>query len=317
MPKKTLFVVCAVDEDVSGPIRSGRPRSYPEKWDASVFESLRSLYTRVELMAVKSGDLAALEALRSSGAGVVFNLALSATPLEPAFAACVEFAGLRCTGSGMLAIALANDKIRSRVLLRDAGIRVPRFIALAPGANPNLVDLTPPLIVKPAYQGSSWGISSDSVVMTKRDLLARARRIWKRFDEPAVADEFVQGRELRAGLIEGREKRFQIVGVAEWTFPEGARGFRIEGGAKHNYLRLLHARQLNARLRSEIAAIAQTSFETLGIRGYASLDLRLDELNRLTILEVNANPGISSDSPIWAAHGFDNTIRRIVEAALR
>src|SRR5438105_1752732 len=131
--KKNLFVVCAVDADVYGPIRSGHPRSDREKWDASVYESLRKLYTRVDLMAVKAGDMAALAALRSSGARVVFNLALSATAFEPAFAACVEYAGLRCTGSGMLAIALANDKIRSRMLLRDAGIRVPRFVALAPG----------------------------------------------------------------------------------------------------------------------------------------------------------------------------------------
>jgi D-alanine-D-alanine ligase len=173
------------------------------------------------------------------------------------------------------------------------------------------------LIVKPAKQGSSWGIARDSVVMTRDALLDRARRIWKRFDEPAVADEFVQGRELRAGLIEGKEKGFQIAGVAAWSFPEGALGFRIEGGAKNNYLRLLHAPQLTARLRGEIVAIAQTAFETLGIRGYATLDLRLDDLDRLTVLEVNANPGVSSDSPIWAAHGFERTIRQIVEAALR
>src|SRR5205823_2286361 len=102
----------------------------------------------------------------------------------------------------------------------------------------------------------------------------------------------------------------QIAGVAAWSFPEGARGFRIEGGAKNNYLRLLHAPQLRARLRGEIVAIAQTAFETLGIRGYATLDLRLDDLDRLTVLEVNANPGVSSDSPIWAARGFERTIRQ-------
>jgi len=68
-----------------------------------------------------------------------------ATPLEPAFRCVREYAGLPCTGSGMLAIALANDKIRSRMLLRAAGIRVPRFIVLAPGASSALIDLTPPL----------------------------------------------------------------------------------------------------------------------------------------------------------------------------
>jgi D-alanine-D-alanine ligase len=315
--RKNRFVICAVDADVYGPIRSGHPRSDRAKWDASVYESLRRLYTRVDLMAVKAGDLKALASLRESGARVVFNLALSATPMEAAFAACVEFAGMRCTGSGMLAVALANDKIRSRRLLSAAGIRVPRFVVLPRGAKPDRIDLTPPLIVKPAMQGSSWGIARDSVVMTRDAVLDRARRIWERFDEPAVADEFVQGRELRVGLIEGNERRFQIEGIGEWSFPEGTRGFRIEGSRKNQRMRILRENELRTRLRREIAAIAQTAFDTLGIRGYASLDLRLDALDRLTVLEVNANPGISSDSPIWAGRGFDKTVRRIVEAALR
>ena len=66
-----------------------------------------------------------------------------------------------------------------------------------------------------------------------------------------------------------------------------------------------------------MTAIAQTAFDTLGIRGYASLDLRLDSFGRLTVLEVNANPGVSSDSTVWAARGFDRIIRHIVDAALR
>jgi D-alanine-D-alanine ligase len=315
--KKRLFVVCAIDADIFPQVESGSPRWNRAKWDASVADSLRRLYTRVELMAVNAGDLTALSTLRSSGAKLVFNLALSATPLEAAFAACVEFAGLRCTGSGMVAIGLANDKIRSRMLLAAAGVRVPRFVVLAPGANPDQIDLTPPVFVKPALQGSSWGISRDSKVMTRKAILDRARRIWERFDEPAVADEFVQGRELRVGLVEGAGKRFEIAGIGEWSFAEAGRGFRIEGDHKNQKLKILRPAQMPARLRNEIIAIAQKSFETLGIRGYASLDVRVDELGRVTVLEVNANPGISSDSPIWAARGFDRIVRLIVDAALR
>jgi D-alanine-D-alanine ligase len=316
-PKRDLFVICAVDADVIGQIRSGRLRWNRARWDGSVFDSLRRLYTRVELIGVERGGIiAGLSALEGTG-GLVFNLALSATPWEPAFAACVEFAGLRSTGSGMLAIALANDKIRSRMLLAAAGVRVPRFVVLAPGANPRQIDLTPPVIVKPAFQGSSFGVSRDSVVMTRSAVLERARRIWRRFDEPAVGDEFIRGRELRAGFVEGPRKLFQIAGIGEWSFPEAENGFRTEARRKNQRLRSLRTSQLAPDLRTEILAIAQTAFETLGIRGYATIDLRLDQLGRLTVLEVNANPGISSDSPIWATRGFDLTVRQIVDAALR
>lgn len=313
--KKRLFIVCAIDADIFPQVRNARPRSNRARWDASVVDSLRHQYTRVELLAVKNGDLTSLSKLQSSGAQLVFNLALSATPLEAAFAACVEFAGLRLTGSGMAAIALANDKTRSRRLLASAGVRVPRFVVLAPGAKPESIDLTPPVIVKPALQGSSWGIARDSVVMTRKDVLDRARRIWDRFDEPAVADEFIHGREFRVGLVELTGKRFQIAGIGEWSFPEAGRGFRIEG-SKHR-IKMLRPSTQPATLRNEIIAIAHTAFDTLGVRGYASLDVRLDELDRVTVLEVNANPGISSDSPIWATGGFNKLVRHIVDAALR
>ena len=314
LKKQKRFVLCAVDADVVGQIRSGRLRWNRARWDASVVDALRRLYTRVDVIGVENGSTAGWPAVEATGADVVFNLALSAMSSEAAFVAFLESAGLRSTGSGHLAIALSNDKIRSRTLLAAAGVIVPRFVALAPGANPNEIDLTPPVIVKPACQASAHGVSRNSVVTTRREVLDRARRIWRRFGEPAVCDEFVRGREFRAGFVEGPGKRVRIAGVAEYAFPEGEDGFRIEGTRKGQRLRIS---RISAVLRTEMTAIAQTACDTLGIRGYASLDLRLDSFGRFTVLEVNANPGLCSDSTTWGARGFDRTIRQIVDAALR
>jgi D-alanine-D-alanine ligase len=315
--KKKLFVVCAVDADEVGQIRSGRLRWNRARWDAGVYHALQRTCTRVELLGAEAGRLDELYALKAKGATLVFNLAFSALPLETAFAGCVDFAGLRSTGSGILALALANDKIRSRTLLAAAGIRVPRFAALAPGVNADRIDLTPPVIVKPAHQASSFGISRDSVVMTRRAMLDRARRIWARFGEPAVGDEFVQGREMRVGFIEGRARTFFIAGLAEWSFPGDDNGFKTERRGKSQRMTTRRKAQVPAPLWQEITAIGQRAFHTLGIRGYASLDVRVDRFGRVTVLEVNANPGLSSDSPVWGARGFTLTVRQIVEAALR
>jgi D-alanine-D-alanine ligase len=320
MSKQRLFIVCAVDADVVGQIRGGRPQWNRARWDASVYHALERLYTRVELLGVDGSGrgIADLAALKTQGARVVFNLALSVTPWEAAFAACVDFAGLRTTGSGVVALALANDKVRSRMLLAAAGVRVPRFVVLPPGDTPDRIDLTPPVIVKPACQGSSYGIAPDSVVTTRREIVDRARRIWRRFDEPAVADEFVQGRELRVGLIQGRGGAWTIAGLGDWTFPGDDNGFRTERSRKGQRMRTLRADQLPRKLREEITAVGRTACETIGIRGYGSMDVRIDRLGRLTVIEVNANPGLSHDSPVWAVvRGFDLTLRQIVEAALR
>ena len=150
--------------------------------------------------------------------------------------------------------------------------------------------------------------------MTRREALDRARRIWRRFGEPAVCDEFIRGREFRAGFMEGPRKRVRIAGIAEYWFADGEDGFRTEGHRKGQRLR---TSRISPVLRTEMTAIAQTACDTLGIRGYASLDLRLDSFGRFTVLEVNANPGLSSDSTVWAARGFDRNIRDIVDAALR
>jgi D-alanine-D-alanine ligase len=312
--KKRLHVLCAVDADIAGQVRRRRRRWNRAKWDGAVVDSLRRQFTRVDVVGVDNDSVASWRAFEGTGADVVFNLALSALSSEAAFIGFLQSAGLRSTGSGVLALALSNDKIRSRTLLAAAGVRVPRFVALLPGVNPRGIDLKPPVIVKPACQASAEGLSRDSVVMTRREALDRARRIWRRFGEPAVCDEFIPGREFRAGFVEGPRKRVRVAGVSELLFVGGHHGLRTES-KRHRSRRI----RLPPGRRTEMTAIAQAAFDTLGLRGYASLDLRLDSFDRFTVLEVNANPGLSSDSHVWGGGGgrFDLHIRVIVEAALR
>ncbi len=316
MPKKKdLSIVCAVDADIVGQLRSRQLQWWRARWDGSVVAALRKFCARVSYVGIEPGDLDGVAAIARENPNLVYNLALSATPTEAAFVAALEFAGLRFTGSGSLAIALANDKIRSRQILAAAGVRVPRFAVLAPGADATQMDLTPPVFVKPAFQGSAYGIALDSKVMSRGEALARARKIWKRFDEPAVCDEFVQGRELRAGFIEGRDGRFGIAGICEWEYPEDEQGFKTEGKRRNVHLR--PARKLPRAITAEITRMARIALPALGLRGYASMDMRLDRFDRLTVLEANSNPGVSADSPTWNRPSFDRNVQRIVEAALR
>ena len=78
----------------------------------------------------------------------------------------------------------------------------------------------------------------------------------------------------------------------------------------------LRPEALPAALRSEIRRIGQIACETIGLRGYGSLDVRIDRFGRVTVIEVNANPGLSGDSPVWGRRRFDLTLRQIVNAVL-
>jgi D-alanine-D-alanine ligase-like ATP-grasp enzyme len=110
---------------------------------------------------------------------------------------------------------------------------------------------------------------------------------------------------------------FTIAGIGEYSFSGGEKGFKTEKRRSSQRLKNRRAHELPSALWDGISAIGRTAFATLGIRGYASLDLRVDPFGRVTVLEVNANPGLSADSPVWAVRGLDVTVRQIVDAACR
>ena len=145
-----LSIACLIDLDVAGQIRIGlgsNAQSSNDRvsYDLSVIQALRRLYRRVDLVEAVEGSSRTMDELMRMKPDVVFNLACSTLPIEGSFTGCLEVLGIPYTGSGAVGIALANDKVRCRHLMRGAGIRVPRFVELVPG-RPIDVDLTPPLI---------------------------------------------------------------------------------------------------------------------------------------------------------------------------
>ncbi|HEX8130978.1 MAG TPA: hypothetical protein VF527_17890 [Pyrinomonadaceae bacterium] len=323
--KQNLKIACALDWDVLRQVVKSKPTVDRAKYDFDVVQALKRLYTDLHLVPVSHDPWQVLDVLRQLKPDVVFNLALSAREREPSFVGCLDFLGIPYTGSGASGIALGNDKIRSRELLRVAGVRVPRFVGLPIDASDVVLDLTPPVIVKPAYLGaSSDGIYNDSVVNTTEAAMACARRIWTRFGVPAVCDEFIVGRELRIGVIEDAPgAQFRLVGIGESLFPGTVPGWGFKSEGLRINPRVRRARgvetvapQLPKSVEAELLAIANTACLALDQRGYATLDVRMDDFGRITVLEINANPGLYKRSLIWSRPSFTSNIHRIVQAAL-
>jgi D-alanine-D-alanine ligase len=317
-----LSVACTVDADIAAKIRRSDPGQTRARYDISVIDALRRNYRHVEIVAAFAGGLATLDSLARLRPDVVFNLAFSAQPLEAAFAGCLEILGLPYTGSGPRGIMLTNDKILSRRMLHAARLDVPRFVKLAPG-DPIVLNLSPPLIVKPTTLASSAGIYADSVLQTTRGVSRLVRRIWHRFGVPAVCEEFIVGREFRIGVIESSAKRFRVVGISEWRFGKANPGWGIKTEAIRINPTVRRARGVTRSLakipRGLAAALAMTarrSVSALDVRGYATVDVRMDARGRIVVLEANSNPGLWSRSAIWSNPNFDANIRQIVRCAL-
>jgi D-alanine-D-alanine ligase len=149
---------------------------------------------------------------------------------------------------------------------------------------------------------ASAGIAQASVVQDETALTERVAMIHQRFDQPAIAEEFVQGRELYVSVI-GNGDALHILPITEMVFdkrrnrPEERIATRSakwdEDYRGRKGIRNVFARPLARAVRERIAAICRTAVRALWLRDYARLDVRLAPDGELWVLEANANPFIS------------------------
>lgn len=291
--------------------------------DLFVVRSLRRLYPDVKLVAAVERESRTIDELVRLKPGIVFNLAFSALPSEAAFVGALEILGIPYTGSGPLGIALANDKVRSRRLMASAGIRVPQFVELPPTRRPAKIDFPPPYFIKPATSGNSVGIHAGSLASSYPRALKQADRIWRELEERAVCDEFIAGREFHVGLIERKRGDFKTAGIVELHFArtEPGRGFstqmKIVKGKDRRTYKVRHRKAtLPRRKLAEMSEIAAMAANLLQLRGYAKVDLRMDQEGCITVIEANANPALWNGE-IWRRPSFETNLKWVMEAALR
>lgn len=248
----------------------------------------------------------------------------------PAAAAAFELAGLRYTGSPYEALMTTTDKTLTKGLLEAFGIPTPAG-AVYIGGTPVLPDAVMALgrwIVKPAWEDASVGIDDGAVFCSADELLRELPGRWMTFGEqPMVVEGFVEGRELNIALLE-YEGRPQIVRTSEIRFEDWpdhkprivnyAAKWHMETFEYENTSRYFDLEGVDVQ---EVEALAIRVWEDFGLRGYARVDMRLDEAGRPFVIDVNANPCITEDSGYMssaAQAGLTPTdvIRRIIDAAL-
>ncbi len=219
--------------------------------------------------------------------------------------------GKACTGTDTRGLLLSLDKWQSKILLSAAGLPTPQGLIIKPGqAVPTRGLFQGPFIVKPVQTDASEGIDKTSVMAKPGKTLRDAvRRIHERWGEPALIEQFIDGREMNISVI-FRDGEPQVLPLAEIDFSafetDGPRivGYEAKWLADsfefHHTPRIIPA-PLPPRLAERIRALAKDACRTLSCSDYCRVDLRLDRANYPYILEVNANPDISPDAGFVAA----------------
>jgi len=235
---------------------------------------------------------------------IVFNIAegIKGRNRESQIPAMLEVLGIPYTASDPMTLSIGLNKAMTKQILMQNNIPTPPFQIFYTKDDKISKKLKFPLIVKPLYEGSSKGIKNDSLVRTEAELRRKVEEITLNYDEPALVENFLSGREFTVAVI-GNEDPVALP-ILELVFdqlPEGANPiYSFEAkwlwDTKEKKINMVSCpARISARLRKRIEAIALQTYKALNVRDWCRIDIRLDSKNRPNVLEINPLPGIIPD----------------------
>jgi D-alanine-D-alanine ligase len=247
-------------------------------------------------------DLTATIAALDPPPDAVFNALHGRFGEDGAIQGVLDWLGIRYTHSGVRASALAMDKMAAKAVFSAAGLPVPRGRAM-PVAELEAADPLPlPYVIKPINEGSSVGVH---ILRSGDNRRAEIARDW-RFGAEALVEEFIPGRELTVGVLDGRALAVTDIRATNGDFYDYDAKY-ADGGSYH-----VIPATMDAGAYAQAMEVAVAAYRVLGCRGAARADFRYDdtagEPGRLVLLEMNTQPGLTPTSllPEQAAHlGMD------------
>jgi len=208
----------------------------------------------------------------------------------------LELLGIPYTGSGVMASALAMDKVTTKRVWLSEGLPTPRWVKLGEGKHGNeFTRVVPdalglPLIVKPAHEGSSFGVTKVSGYSE----MQAAVQLAAGFDDNVLCEEFIEGDEVTCAVL-GEGASAVALPVVRIQAPDGNYDF------EHKYVsddtRYLCPSGLPAELEAEIRRITVEAYRLLGCRGWGRADIMVRASDgKPFLLEMNTSPGMTGHS---------------------
>ncbi len=229
----------------------------------------------------------------------------------------LEMLGIPYTGSGPLGHSLALDKVVTKIIFKYHGIPTPDFFVVS-----KLKDIPHqlrfPLIVKPRMEALSLGLS---FVKNRRELKEAVERVLDEFNQDALVEDFVDGREFSVSLIGNKDdlKNFPLSEVlhVEKEIPIQTHEEKLKKPPEK-----LCPAPIGQDVASRMIELSKKAFKILHLRDYARFDIRMDSRGEIFFLEVNSMASLSpSSSFVCSAKAsgltYEELINRIFEVAVR
>jgi D-alanine-D-alanine ligase len=277
-----------------------------ETYVDEIVNALRKRGHEVSVFAVRED---ALQELLHLDCDLAFNLVEEGlnnnSSLEPHLPAILEVYGIPYTGGDFLSIALTADKARAKEILTYHEVPTPAFQLFESAREEIRPDLRFPLIVKPLREDAGIGIFRQSVVNDHQSLRRQVRRILRSYHQPALAEEYIHGRELSVAVFEHRGKLLvsPLSEVVFYSSPDKPRVYTYTAKWDDESTEYMNvdptecpAEDIDPAVEEEVRRLAVQTFRALRLRGYGRVDFRLAADERLYVFEVNVNPLIGEES---------------------
>jgi D-alanine-D-alanine ligase len=277
---------------------------------------------------------AAMAALLAMKPNAVFNLCESIhgdNRFEALMPLHMELAGIAYTGSCSFGLSLALRKEKVKEILRGCSVPSPRGGLVSTVEECAKLDLRLPVIVKPAREDASVGISSASVVAMQSALDRRVAYVLEHYRQPALVEEFIEGREIYVSILERMGQEPQVFPFFEIDFSDmpaerpkivSFEGKWVEDSVEYRGTRPVRCEGLRPEMRASVARTALDAFRAVGLRDYARMDIRLSPDGVPYVIDVNPNCDLSdlaggySRAANAAGLSYKELIMRIAELAL-
>lgn len=278
------------------------------EWDApatiaAVESALSGLGRVVRLEATEDFP----ERLREARPDIVFNIAegFRGVNREAHVPAICEFFGIPYSGSDPFALTLCLDKAKTKETLAFHGIPTPRFAVVENIEELEIrtAELPLPLFVKPLHEGSSKGITDQSLCWDRDHLAKQTRFLLENYQQPVLVEEYLPGKEFTCAVLGNGDQAtvLPLVGMNFESLPKGALPIysfdaKFVWDRPENPLEIFQCpARITRELRASIERVTLDAFRVLGCRDWARIDVRLDAAGNPNVLEVNPLPGILPD----------------------
>lgn len=285
---------------------TGLPEDFFAEFDDE--ETVDAIFAAIENAGCKvtkiEADQKAYVKLLELKPNIVFNIAegLHGEGREAQIPAILEMLRIPYTGSGPVTLAISLNKSLTHQILSANGVSTPSFKVFTNASEVKDVTLAFPLVVKPIAEGSGKGIRSNSLVRDIQSLKKQVNWVTEIYHQPAIVEEFLDGREFTVGLI-GNDKPV-VLPIVEITFDKLPKGSSPLYSYEAKWIWDVPEKPLDIfkcpanipqKLESEIRQTVVKAFRILNCRDVCRMDVRLNKNGIPNILDLNPLPGMIPD----------------------